>query len=561
MRPDERLPEDSPLIDVADRIGTGEHVDFDALARDLVGDDAEVLRNLRTLSAIHMLHTAAELPSSGDRVEDAADFRAEAGARWGSLELREELGRGSYGAVWRAHDPGLQRDVALKLLRPGRDLDAHDRERFLDEGRKLARVDHANVVRVHGVDERHDRLGLWMELVEGRTLAAQVRENGRFSAEEAATVGENVARGLAAVHDAGVVHRDVKADNVMRADGGRIVLMDFGTATETATDTVGVEGTPFYLAPELFDRAPADARSDVYALGVLLYHLVTQSFPVQADSVSDLARAHRDGRRTHLASARADLPQGFVDLVEKALAADPRDRFATAGEMAHALAALGRTKTLGSPTGRPSWRPVFLAALGAVAVTMAFLFVWNLFQGPKPLTVDASFLRYGEYSTEELFDGARLDVGDQLGLRVTPSREAWVYVFNRDAQGRFHVMFPHPDFATTNPVPADVLSELPGGDAAWAVDSVGGEEQILMVVAYEPVGAIEAKLAEGVGDLSFEARQLEGLRGIGSVVRRTGAGGSDAAQDFFGAVEALDASASTADTGVWVRKLILRNPG
>lgn len=565
MRPDDRHPddraEDSPLHEIADRIGTGEHVDFDALARDLAADDAGVLKSLRTLSAIHMLHTSSALPGHGERIEDATDFEAAAGAVWCGLELREELGRGSYGAVWRAHDARLQRDVALKLLRPGRDLDSTDRERFLDEGRKLARVDHENVVRVHGVDEDHDRLGLWMELVEGRTVTDLVHEQGRFSAEEATTLGEKIARGLAAVHDAGVVHRDVKADNVMRADGGRVVLMDFGTAVDTTNENAGVEGTPFYLAPELFDQEPADARSDVYALGVLIYHMVTSSFPVQASSITDLARAHRDGRWTPLSAARADLPKSFVELVEKALAANPRDRFQTAGEFAHALGALGRTKQLGSPTGRPSWRPAFAFAGAATLAAMVFLTVFNLFQGPTPLTVDARFLRYGSFSTEELYDGARLDVGDALGLRIETSRNAWVYVFNRDAQGRFHVMFPRAGFEETNPVFTGASTELPGGDQAWAVDSVGGTEEVLIVVAQEPVDEIEEHLASGPSAPTFDAGQLEGLRGIGGVVRRPGSGDEPATGDFFGAVEALGDAASTSESGVWVRKLTLRNPG
>ena len=557
MRPDEPRPE---LLDVADRIGTGEHVDFEALARDLAGDDAAVLENLRTLASIHMLHTSGELPAT-KAATDETDFEAAPGATWGSLELVEELGRGSYGAVWRAHDPRLDRDVALKLLRPGRELDPHDRGRFLDEGKRLARVDHEHVVRVLGAEEHAGRLGLWMELVEGRTLADQLRDQGRFSAEEAAGIGEKVARGLASVHDAGVVHRDVKADNVLRADGGRIVLVDFGTAVDTSGDDLGVEGTPFYLAPELFEGESADPRTDVYALGVLLFHLVTGSFPVRADSIADLARAHRDGRRRSVAAERADLPRGFVEIVERATAPDPRERFATAGDMAHALAALKRTKTLGSPTGRPPWAPVLRMAFFAILAVFAFLAVWEFFTRPQVLTVDAAFLRYGDFSTEELFDGARIDVGDALGLRVEPSREAWVYVFNRDAAGRFHVMFPSAAFETTNPLPADVATELPGPQSAWSVDTVGGEEEVLMVVAYEPIEEIEERLAEGLADLSFEARQLQGLRGIGGVVQRPGTAGGGAPPDFFGAIEALGSGASTADTGVWVRKLILRNPG
>ena len=565
-------PSDDRLLDVADRIGTGERIDFEALARELDGDDAGVLRSLRTLAAIHQLHTSSELPTTTPHGDD--DFRPAAGATWGSLELIDEIGRGSYGTVWRARDKRLDREVALKLLRPGRDTDADDRARFLDEGRRLARVDHPHVVRVYGVDEAHGRLGLWMERIEGRTLADLVRDQGRFSAEETAVLGEKIARGLAAVHAAGVVHRDVKAQNVMRADGGRVVLMDFGTAVESGHEDAGVEGTPFYLAPELFERHPADARSDVYSLGVLLYHLVTGSFPVQSTSVADLARAHRDGERRALAAVRGDLPRDFVAVVERALAPDPRDRFASAGEMAHALASLGGDMTVaGMPRSVaprrersvPGW--VVAAIVGAAAVGLALLAVLSRPDSsdapPVSLTVQAAFLRYGDFSTEELFDGATVGVDDQLGLRVTPSREAWVYVFNRDAQGRFHVMFPRADFDLANPLPAATTTELPGTQggepSAWLVDSVGGQEEVLMVVSTAPLGDLEDGIARLGPDVPLEPARLEGLRGIGGVARR--ASPNAASGDFFGAVEALGDHAATTESGVWVRKLVLRNPG
>src|SRR4029077_12476711 len=190
------------------------------------------------------------------------------------------------------------------------------------------------------------RVGLWMELVRGATLEQQLTAHGAFSAREAALVGIDLCRALAAIHAAGLIHRDVKAQNVMREDGGRIVLMDLGTGREA--DAVGVHravpdlaGTPLYLAPEIFTGAAASERTDLYSLGVLLYHLVTCSFPVRATRIEELQDGHRRGRGVRLRDARADLPTAFVQVVDRATAGDSSKRYESAGaleaDLAHAL--------------------------------------------------------------------------------------------------------------------------------------------------------------------------------------------------------------------------------
>src|SRR5262249_42154281 len=138
--------------------------------------------------------------------------------------------------------------------------------RIANEGRLLARIRHTNVVCVHGVAVHEQRVGLWMELVRGATLEEQLARNGPLSAREAALIGIDLCRALAAIHGAGLIHRDVKAQNVMREDGGRIVLMDLGTGREADSRVVGgapeLAGTPLYLAPEIFVGSPASARTD-----------------------------------------------------------------------------------------------------------------------------------------------------------------------------------------------------------------------------------------------------------------------------------------------------------
>src|SRR5215471_733308 len=170
------------------------------------------------------------------------------GHRWGPLVLMEKVGEGSFGEVYRAWDMTLEREVALKLMRA-----AEEDPALLQEARMLAKLRHPNVVTVYGADRHDGRSGVWMDFIEGETLAAIVEERGAFGAMEALLVGVDVCRALAAVHQSGLLHRDIKAQNVMRERGGRIVLMDFGLGHEAAGGAAAnFGGTLPYIAPELF---------------------------------------------------------------------------------------------------------------------------------------------------------------------------------------------------------------------------------------------------------------------------------------------------------------------
>ena len=204
----------------------------------------------------------------------------------------------------------------------------------------LARVNHPNVVRIFGAEEHDGRIGLWMELIEGQTLEAWTQANGLMSVAEAAKVGRRLCAALAAVHGAGLTCRDINLRNVIRQESGEIRLTEFGSGMRADSHVPGrVSGTPFYLAPELFDDVPASARSDIYALGVLLYRLTTGSFPVEADSIDELQEALRLGHREVL-DERPDLPASFNAAIEKAIAIDPDQRFASPAEFIEALGEL-----------------------------------------------------------------------------------------------------------------------------------------------------------------------------------------------------------------------------
>ena len=335
------------LLSLAESIADGAAIDWAAVEAAAAPEEQAVVRQLRVLSELAGLHRsiAVDTPPPSGTIRSRQASAAPAIGSWGHLTLIERLGGGTSGDVYRAWDRHLEREVALKLLRADESIGDLDASRITREGRLLARVRHPNVITVYGVAAHDGRVGLWMELVRGATLEQQIAEHGALSAREATLVGLDLCRALAAVHAAGLIHRDVKAQNVMREDGGRIVLMDLGTGREAgtleSTTTPDLAGTPLYLAPELFTGADASERTDLYSLGVLLYHLVTGAFPVRATTIQQLHEGHRKGQIVRLRDARPNLPAAFVGVVERAIAGDPQRRYTSAGEfeadLAHAL--------------------------------------------------------------------------------------------------------------------------------------------------------------------------------------------------------------------------------
>jgi serine/threonine-protein kinase len=311
------------------------------------------LEELRVIAKIASFHRSAHQsslaptpPRTTGETSPTAEQSPAAFEWWGELVLIEEVGVGSFGVVYRAYDPQLERPVAVKLLRrasSGPDDSAVVAE-LLHEARTLAQVRHPNVVTVYGAGEHDGRPGLWMEFIRGATLEQMLISHGAFSAQEIALIGCDVCSAVAAVHRAGLVHRDIKAQNVMREEGGRLVLMDFGAGrTEIEIEALRgrVIGTPIYLAPEVFEGHATTTRSDIYSLGVLLFHLATNDFPVKGSSFHEIAAAQARGEITSLLDVRPDLPAAFVRVVERATHPDPAKRFESIGRMRAALTTVG----------------------------------------------------------------------------------------------------------------------------------------------------------------------------------------------------------------------------
>jgi len=290
---------------------------------------------------------------------------------WGPLEVRDHLARGAHGDVYRAWDPRLEREVALKLLRPDHGPES-EAPFAIAEGRLLARVRHPNVVSVYGADRIDGHAGIWMELVDGGTLRDLVELGGPLPPDEAIRIGVAVCSGLAAVHAAGLMHRDVKAQNVVRDRDGRTILMDLSAGHDEANPDDRLEGTPLYLAPELLEGARATVASDIYAVGVLLFFIVTGRYPLTSSSIDDLRRRHQAGEGDRLRGHRV-LPSALSAVIDRALSRNPADRFPSADAMRAALEA-----ALPGPA-RPFTVRTGAAAVGLVA-TIALAVVWLVTQ-------------------------------------------------------------------------------------------------------------------------------------------------------------------------------------
>ncbi len=341
MRADDRA-----LVDAAASVADGAPVDWVSAESRADADSRRLVRHLRLVESIASLHRSIppiEADDSQIRSATVADRSRAPGpavGEWGRLSLLDRIGHGTSCEVYRAWDTALQREVALKLLHDeGDHAEAHGR--ILEEARRLARIRHAHVVQVYGAEHHDNRVGLWMELVRGQSLEEVLQARGPFGAREAALIGLDLCAALAAVHGAGLLHRDIKAQNVMRESGGRLVLMDFGTGEELS-GTNRLVGTPLYLAPEIFRGQRASVQSDLYSLGVLLFYLVTGKFPVVAASMEELARAHAQRQRQSLRDLRPDLPEAFVATVERALDSDPTRRYHSVGDFESASARLAR---------------------------------------------------------------------------------------------------------------------------------------------------------------------------------------------------------------------------
>ena len=347
------MADERALETLAGAVLDGDAIDWTSAEAAAGAANQHFIRGLKLIASVARLH------ADGGPTSDAPP------ERWGHFRLAERIGGGSYGEVFRAWETQLDREVALKLL----PAPAGDPNAIIREGQLLAKVRHPNVVTIYGAAQIDDRIGLWMEFIRGHTLEQLLARDGTVTTAEIVEIGAELCRAVSAVHDAGLLHRDIKAHNVMRADNGRTVLMDFGTG-RALKDSAAVEmaGTPLYLAPELLRGEPATVRSDVYSVGVLLHHLASGAYPVRADSIAALRRAHERGEYVPLRAAAPTVSARLARIIDQASDPRPERRFPTAAALGAALTAFQRHER------RKPWLyaaavTVMLAAAGVSGVT------------------------------------------------------------------------------------------------------------------------------------------------------------------------------------------------
>ncbi len=281
----------------------------------------------------------------------------------GRYRLIELLGEGGMATIYRAHDTQLDRDVAVKLLRPQYGRDAGFIARFRQEAQSAASLNHPNVVNVY--DYGTDEAGpfIVMELVDGENLAEILRARGFLPPLAAAGIAEQVAEALAVAHERGIVHRDVKPSNILLTSDGRAKVVDFGIARALVEAQLTLPGTTLgsvhYFSPEQARGEPVTAASDVYSLGLVLFEMITGRRAWTGDTAGAVALARLGSPPPHPSTFRADVPPALDAIVMRALALDPQDRFASATSMAGALGAF-----LADPSAPPRLGPTAGEAAG-----------------------------------------------------------------------------------------------------------------------------------------------------------------------------------------------------
>lgn len=291
------------------------------------------------------------------------------------------------GVVYRAHDPQIDRAVALKVLREDRGASETFVQRFLKEAKAIGRLSHPNIVTVYDVGEDHGTIFIAMELLEGKPLNRAILER-EPSVEEIVLLGIQIAEALGYAHQKGIVHRDVKPSNILLQANGQIKITDFGIAhiedpsALVQTQAGEILGTPAYMSPEQVLSRPVDGRSDLFSLGIILYELLTKKRPFVGENMADVFHAITRSHPPELHRMNPSIPQKLSQMIMRCLNKTPEERFESGHALARALSEnLGITEPLLQKGPRRKW--LWLSMLILLAVVLGGLF-YSFHQRAKP---------------------------------------------------------------------------------------------------------------------------------------------------------------------------------
>lgn len=388
MKPDPGPGVSRKLLELAEAVADG---------RTLADDNAVVDADPREQAIRANLLRLASFAAAARGPADAGV----ANKRWGHLEVGELLGAGSFGRVYSAWDTVLQRSVALKLRQeqtPG--MDAFG---YIEEARRLARVRHPHVLAVHGADIHDNEVGLWSDLIQGETLESTLSRDGRLPTARVLPLAQQLAEALAAVHAADLIHGDVKASNVMLDEQGAAILMDFGAGTDTTSPESPGIGSPLAMAPERLAGSAQEFAADIYALGVLIFRLLSGRYPIEADDLAGLRAKHQSGVTPDWTLLPTTVPKQLRDLLDRMLARQPQQR-PSAVEVAERLRWL---------RAAPQRRRRHLAIAAIIAALSVGLIVASV--GYRQATYEAARSEQVKDFVLSLFDRADITDADNAG--------------------------------------------------------------------------------------------------------------------------------------------------
>lgn len=435
----------------------------------------------------------------------------------GHYRILEKIGAGGMGEVYRAHDQQLDRDVAIKLLPASIFRDAAARARLLREARAAAALNHPYICTIHEVGEAERQAYIAMELVEGQALSARLA-GGALSAEQVLRYGLHLAEALAHAHERGIVHRDLKSANVILTPEGRAKVLDFGLAKRLSgeelaeattqsqpslTQPGAVMGTLAYLAPEVLRGQAADARSDIWALGVVLYEMAAGEHPFRGDTGYDLSAAIL---REPPPPLPAKVPVELRAVIERCLAKEPAQRYQRVGEVRAVLEAIqsGAAVPAGLAWKRALWRRWWWAA-GAGVALLALLAGLVLFRLARPQAPAQPLIIKPVTSF----------VGMEWGASWSPDANFIAYAHNRYGHMDIFVLPTgggDPIRLTDNPADELTARWSPDGRSIAFVSDRGTGTNIYLI---PPLGGAERKLAET--NIPWLERGIEALLSLGAV--------------------------------------------
>ncbi len=297
-------------------------------------------------------------------------------SEYGRYRIIKELGKGTMGVVYQAHDPQIDRMVALKILRPDRVTSESFVARFLKEARAIGRLSHAHIVTIYDVGEDHGTVYIAMEFLKGEPFNEVVR-SGRLTVPQCVEIARQVAETLDYAHRQGIVHRDIKPSNIILTEDHQVKLTDFGIAriedmaAGQQTQAGEILGTPVYMSPEQVVGQQVDGRSDLFSVGVILYEMIVGRRPFGGNNIAAIFQAITHDTPEAPSAKDPFIPQRLSDLIMKSLAKDPAQRFQTGRQMAEALATVlpagGQSAVAPPPapqaTRRSGIKPLILTVL------------------------------------------------------------------------------------------------------------------------------------------------------------------------------------------------------